>query len=169
VINVITRDPAAQRPGLETEVRFTTPGTELGEDLGARVTQRVSGRRGDVSYTVGATGERTPHHYDAEGDLIPPDPKGQGGVADATGLDLFGKAAFHLAPDQDLTVSANRYRFVQEEIEYRTVPGTPGEEKTRAEPGEPRSQDVGNEHTALHARYQAADLLLDSSVEPDEA
>lgn len=165
VVNVITREPGTQRPGLETEVQFTTPGTELGEDLGARVSQRVSGRRGDVSYTFGATAERTAQNYDAEGDLIPPDPKGQGGIADATGIDLLGKAAIHLAPDETLTLSANRYQFLQEEIDYRTVPGTPGEQKATAEPGQPRSEDVGNQHTALHARYSASDLFLDSDVE----
>lgn len=164
-INIITRDAGAQQNDLRTEVQLTTPASDVAADVGGRLTQRLSGRRGDVSYTFGATAEHTAQNYDASGDLIPPDPKGQGGVANATGLNLFGKATFHLAPGEELTVSGTRYRFLQEEIGYRTVPGTPGEQKTTAEPGESRSEDVGNEHTALHARYSASDLLLGSSLE----
>ena len=165
VINIITRDAGAQENDLRTEFQMTTPASDLAADVGGRFTQRLSGRRGDVSYTFGATAEHTAQNYDASGDLIPPDPKGQGGVADATGLSLFGKATFHLAAGQDLTVSGTRYRFLQEDIGYRTVPGTPGEQKTTAEPGESRSEDVGNEHTALNARYTASDLFLGSSLE----
>ena len=165
VINIITRDAGAQENDLRTELQLTTPASDVGADVGGRITQRLSGRSGDVSYTFGATAEHTAQNYDATGDLIPPDPKGQGGVANATGLNLFGKASFHLAAGRDLTVSGTRYRFLQEDIGYRTVPGTPGEEKTAAEPGESRSEDVGNEHTALNLRYSDADLFLGSSLQ----
>lgn len=165
VINIITHDAGADQNDLRTEVQLTTPASDVAADVGGRVTQRLSGRSGDVSYAFGATAEHTAHNYDAAGDLVPPDPKGQGGVADATGLNLFGKATFHLAPEQNLTVSGTRYRFLQEDVGYRTVPGTPGEQKTTAEPGDSRSEDVGNEHTTLYARYTASDLFLGSSLE----
>ncbi len=166
VMNIITRQPGDRRRNVETEVQITTPGTEFGEDLGSRLTQNVSGRVGDVGYTVGATVEQTANRYDAEGDRIPPNPRGQGGRADATGVNLHGKVGVPLGDDHEITLSATRYEFQQDDDLGRLVPGTVGEQKTTVDPGEEsRSEDVGNEHTAAHARYRASDLFLGSDVE----
>lgn len=91
LINIITRAPAAGAPRFETEVEATSALRGAGDGLGGRIAQGVSGRSGVVDYRLRGSLSRTGSVYDGEGDRIPADPNGQGGLADTEAWDVFGK------------------------------------------------------------------------------
>lgn len=158
LINFRTRDPGGEGLSAETRVRASASTNEADGSLSARVSQTVAGGSDRVRFVASAAHESRGRRYDAEGDMIPVDPQGQGGLSNAEGTSLFGKVAVSLSPSEELSVVANRYELAQDDPEFVTVPGVPGEEKARAEPGDPRSEAVGNENTLLQARYRNGDL-----------
>lgn len=159
VVNVITRPPGEGSARITSELRLSLPATDLGADAGIRTAHRASGSAGELRYTVSGAAEKTSRRYDAQGDPIPADPQAQGGVADALGTDLFGTAALPAGEHGELAFTAQYYRFVQGERELVTVPGVVGEQKATVEPGDPRSEDVGNENLFLGTRYRNRDVL----------
>jgi len=162
LVNVITRAPRAGELRGETTIRATTSSADPGEGLGGRISQTLSGGAESYRFSVGGTLETRGERYDGQGDRIPPHRQGGLGNADATSV--FGRVAFDLSETQRVSVSGDHYRLLQEP-ELLRVPGDPARRlKAGVEPGQPRSEDVGNEHTAFQVGYRNTDVL-DSSVD----
>lgn len=158
LINFRTRVPEGDGLAAETRVRASTSTNEADGSLDARVSQTVAGGSERVRFVASAAHESRGRRYDARGDMVPVDPQGQGGLSNAEGTGLFGKVAVSLSASEELSVLANRYELAQDDPEFVTVPGVPGERKARAEPGDPGSEAVGNENTLLQVRYRNTDL-----------
>jgi iron complex outermembrane receptor protein len=176
VINFITRRGDAEAGGgalrfgteLSTEASLSNPG---GAGLGPRVAQRVSGARGAWDVVASGALARTGALFDAEGDRVPPDPTGQGGFAETTNADLFGKAgyAFGAGRAQRLEVSANYFRSRQatdlaSDFSINALPAY--QEKSRTLPGLALPNAQGTRNTMVNAEYTHAGLgaLLGSRV-----
>lgn len=159
IINFLTRDASGEGLSGTTAVRWSAATNDGDGSLGARVAQTLSGSSGAFSFVAVASYESNGRRYDAQGDMIPIDPQGQGGLANAEGTNLFGKVGVSLSATEDLSLVASHYDLMQEDPEFVTEPGVPGEEKARAVPGDPQSEAVGNENTMLQARYRNTDLL----------
>ncbi|MDX1624678.1 MAG: TonB-dependent receptor, partial [Gemmatimonadota bacterium] len=124
----------------------------------ARLSHHLSGGTGTVRYSGGLALEQTGRVYDADGDLAPLDPLGQGGLADARGVNLFGTLTWRADEEREVSVTFDRYDFAQEDLDFVTVPGVPGQRKATAEPGESPSDEVGNESTVASVRFRDRDL-----------
>lgn len=159
IINFLTRDAAGEGLSGTTGVRWSAATNDGDGSLGARISQTLSGSSGRFSFVAAAAYESSGRHYDARGDMIPVNPQGQGGLAEAEGTSLFGKVGVSLSATEDLSVVASHYDLMQEDPEFVTEPGVPGEQKARAVPGDPQSEAVGNRNTMLQARYRNTDLL----------
>ena len=110
IINLITRPPADERLRFTTDVGTTFSATHPSGSLGGYLRQNVSGRRGRFDFVLGGGLEKSGAFFDADGSRIPPDPNGQGGLADAVNYNLLGKVGFALSKHQRLAFAANLYR-----------------------------------------------------------
>ena len=106
VVNIITRSGTPGDVSFSTSVSTEASLSKLGEGVGPRVTQQLSGSRGPVDFMASGAFGRTGALFDAEGDRIPPDPTGQGGFAETNSYDLFGKAGYSFGA-HGLQLSAN--------------------------------------------------------------
>ncbi|MDX1661870.1 MAG: TonB-dependent receptor, partial [Gemmatimonadota bacterium] len=158
IVNVVTRDPGVGDTENRTSVRVAASTTHPDGSLDARASHHLSGGSGTVRYSAGVALENTGRVYDADGDLAPLDPLGQGGLAEARGINLFGTLLWNVDEDRDLSFTVDRYDFQQEDLEFVTVPGVPGQEKATAEPGDSPSDDVGNESTVASVRFRDGDV-----------
>lgn len=161
VINIITRAPAPGRARFTTTAAGELSTTEWGEGEGGRLAQSVSGRAGVLDYVLSGTVSRVGDYYDAEGDLIPSDPHGQGGLAETTGHDLFGKVGFGFGTRR-LQLSANRY-VSEQQTEYVSDLAldtlAPGTTKARPVGGLRMAEDQGTANTQLSLDFTDTDLL----------
>jgi iron complex outermembrane receptor protein len=161
VINIITRAPAAGGARFTTTLGGEVSGSEWSEGTGGRLAQSVSGRSGALDYVVSGTLNRVGDYYDAEGDLIPSDPHGQGGLAETTGHDLFGKFGFEFGTRR-LQLSANRYVSEQETqyVSDLSVDALPaGTVKARPVGGLQLAENQGTENTQVSLNFTESDLL----------
>lgn len=161
VINIATRRPGTGAPLLSTDVSADGSLSNPGDGVGGRLTQGISGKEGAIDYVASVSATRTSGFYDAEGDLIPADPHGQGGLADTDSYDLFGKTGWEFG-EQRLQLSANHFRSEQE-TEFTADPSVnalaPGEAKARALPGLREDEHQGTRNTVLSLDYTHADWL----------
>lgn len=155
IINIITRSPLGQSLRTRTDVEAGGSLAALGEGLQGRFSQSVSGSSGRVGYTGGFALQRTSGLYDAEGDLIPPDPYGQGGLAASTSYDVHAKTTYSRGPHR-VQILANHYRSEQE-TDYTTDPSVnqqvPGEAKAVAMEGLQLDRRIGSRNTVASADY----------------
>ncbi|MGK7295021.1 MAG: TonB-dependent receptor [Candidatus Wenzhouxiangella sp. M2_3B_020] len=94
VINYVTRRPAASGVEFATEAGTEVSLTHPGDSLAPYFHQAVSGRDGNVDFIADAYVQRTNSFFDADGDRIRPSPQGQGGIADSSIVNLFGKVGY---------------------------------------------------------------------------
>lgn len=159
VINVITRR------GTGGPLRFTTDvGTHAslsasGDGLGARVAQTASGGSGRFDFVASGAFDRTGGFFDAEGDRIPSDPHGQGGVADMDSWDLLGKVGAELGA-QRLQLTANYFR-AEQDTRFAGDPTVDesGAGKARAIAGLDLDQKLGSENLLLNLDLDRPDLF----------
>lgn len=159
LINVITRRGAGGPVRFTTDVSSQTSLTSSGDGVGGRIAQTAIGGSGVLDFVASGAFSRTGGFYDAEGDRIPSDPHGQGGVADMNSWDLLGKIGADLG-EQRLQLTANVFR-AEQDTEYAgdpTVDAT-GAGKARAITGLDLDQNKGSENLLLNADYSRADLF----------
>lgn len=161
VINIVTRAPADGRTRFTTAVGAEVSGSEWGEGAGGRVAQSASGRAGALDYLLSGTVNRVGDYYDAEGDLIPSDPHGQGGLAETTGHDLFGKVGYDFGTRR-LQLTVNRY-VSEQETEYVSDLAVdalePGTVKARPAGGLQLAENQGTDNTQVSLNFTERDLL----------
>jgi iron complex outermembrane receptor protein len=162
VINIITKRPE------RGPVRFTTDvGTNMslshpGDSVGATIRQTVTGSVRAVDYLFGGSFDRTGGFFDAEGDRIPPDPHGQGGLADTNTGDLLAKLRFNLTPKQYVHLTASYFRALQD-TDYTFDPtvnaATAREVKARALAGLDLDRGQESENFVFDVGYTNEDLF----------
>ena len=163
-INIVTKEPAAGGPRFYTEIESSGSPADVGESLSGRFKQQVSGQSGRIDYLASGTYARRGYFYDGEGDLIPQDPQGQGGLGGTTEYNALVKGGYRLTPTQRLQASVNYYRIMQD-LEYLTTPGTaeagsdalPKTVAVRSDsiPG----KDTGTENLVAWLGYSHADVV----------
>ncbi len=158
VINIITRKPGEGPARFTTEATLGFAPTDVGESLRKRVVQRVEGGEGKIDYTFSASAEQTGGFFDGEGDRIPPDPNGQGGLADSDAYNLFGKLGFDLDARQRLEFSVSYYD-IEQNTDFVRVSGVVGEQKTTAVEGEVLGKNQGTENLQTNLVYRNDDVL----------
>lgn len=160
VINIITRAPGAGPLRLTTDVRTSTaPGASaVGQGTSGRVAQTAAGRRGASDFQLGGSFERTGAFFDAEGDRIPPDPYGQGGLSDTRAWSGFGKAGVTRGA-QRVQLSLNRYD-ARQDTRWATVPSRDTTGKARARSGLQLDTPQGSIHTLGSLDYTSEGVRL---------
>lgn len=157
MINIITRKPGEGPARLTSEVTVGFAPTDASESLRKRLVQRVEGGKGKVDYAFSISAERIGAFFDGEGDRIPPDPNGQGGLADSDAYNLFGKLGFDLDAQQRIDASLNYYD-IEQDTDHVLAAGVTGETKTTAVPGEPPGENMGTENLQINVDYHHEDV-----------
>lgn len=157
-INIVTKRPDDGTVNAFAEVgaRFSTE--NMDGSLSERVEGRLSGRSGRFDYVASGSYEDWGYFFDAEGDRIPQDPQGQGGLGGADEVNVLLKGGVQLAAAQRLEATLNVYDFKQD-LAFATVAGVPGEEKattidTTGMPG----KNPGTSNRVATLRYSHEDV-----------
>ena len=158
IINIITKKPGEGPARFTTDVTLGLAPADVGESLRKRLVQRVEGGKGKVDYSFSISGEQTGGFFDGEGDRIPPDPNGQGGLADSDAYNLFGKLGFDLDAQERLEFSVNYYD-IEQDTDFVLVPGVTGEQKTTAVEGDVPGKNMGTENLQVNLNYRNEDVL----------
>lgn len=162
IINIIT-----QSPTVRSGVHFTSYlGTEsalshTGSGNGYRFSQGISGRQNRWTYSLKGSVAQTGNFYDAKGDIIPPDPHGQGGLANTFSYDLNGKLGYNWK-NQQLRFSAN-YLDSDQNTDYISDPSIrqfdPGTHKAEAIKGLDLAKNQGTRNLMTNLQYRNQNLL----------
>ncbi|NUO38845.1 MAG: TonB-dependent receptor [Gemmatimonadaceae bacterium] len=153
VINIITRAPAVERLRYTTELRSSTAAgaDAFGSGTAGRVAQTVAGRRGALDFQLGASFDRTGGFFDAEGDRIPPDPNGQGGLSDTRAWSTFGKAGLTRGA-QRVQLALNHYDATQD-TRWATAPSRDTIGKALSRFGLELETPQGSRNTVANLEY----------------
>ncbi len=159
VINIITKRPEKGEVRHTTEVTLGASTEHFDDSLRSKLVQSVEGGEGRFDYLGSFSVENTEGFFDADGDRIPPDPQGQGGLADSRAYDVLAKVGFEPDQLQRYQVTVNYYD-IKQDTDYVTVPGDISEGiKSRAERGQVPGKDSGTENIQATFEYSHADVL----------
>ncbi|CAI2717107.1 TonB-dependent receptor domain-containing protein [Nitrospina watsonii] len=158
VINIITKSPGEGPVKFSTDVTVGFQPVDVGESLRKRLIQRVEGGKGKFDYILSATGEQTGGFFDGDGDRIPPDPNGQGGIADSDSYNLFGKLGYDPDDRQRFEFSTNFFKL-QQDTDFIRQGGITGVQKTTAVPGDPGGKKMGTENLQVNLNYRNKDVM----------
>ena len=158
-INIITKEPTSDLAAT-TEVGVRGSSADLQESFTGRLHQSVSGRAGGIGFVASGNYESWGQFYDGKENLIAQDPRGQGGLAGADEISLFGKVGSTVAESQHLSASVNFYSFRQD-LKYGRQAGTYGETPTSAttSSGTLPPEEPGTSNLVGQLRYEHSDLL----------
>lgn len=161
VINIITRAGTAGPVRFSTEFGVEGSLTHPDGSIGPRLVQSVSGRSGTIDYALTGSLSRTAGFYDAEGDRIPSDPHGQGGVADMSTWNVLAKLGTEIGA-HGLQLTLNRF-VSEQDTEFTTDPSVneleAGTRKARALRGLDLAENQEAENFVGSLEYRTADLL----------
>ena len=121
IISITTKRPTEGKLSFTTDVGGSSSISHPSGSLGGHARQTVTGKRGKFDFFANGAFDRTGGFFDADGDRLPPDPHGQGGLADTNAFNFLGKVGFDIPRLQRLQVTANRYYAVQD-TEYASDP-----------------------------------------------
>lgn len=160
VINIITRAPGAGPLRLTTDARMSTGmgAGAIGQGTSGRVAQTAAGRRGALDFQLGGSLDRSGGFFDAEGDRIPPDPYGQGGLADTRTWSGFGKVGLGSGA-QRIQLSLNHYD-ARQATNWATIPSRDTTGKARARSGLQLETPQGSLHSVGSLDYSRDDAPL---------
>lgn len=162
VINIITRRASGKPAELEASAGASVSLTHPGDSLGVFLRPQLSGRHGDVDYLLNLAFERTNGFFDAHGERIPPDPHGQGGLADTDSWNVLAKLGYAIDRDQRIQLSIDRYDAIQD-TEFASDPAVkafaPRTVRSRAIPGLVLEDPQGTRNITANLDYRHGDLL----------
>lgn len=121
IISITTRRPTEGKLSFTTDFGGSLSLSHPGDSFGGFVRQTVTGKRGAFDFLLNGSFDRTGGFFDAEGDRIPSDPHGQGGLADTNIYNFLGKIGIDLTKRQRIQFTVNRYYGVQL-TDYATDP-----------------------------------------------
>jgi iron complex outermembrane recepter protein len=162
IISITTRRPTDGRWNFTTDFGGSLSLSHPNDSFGGFVRQTVTGKRGIFDFLVNGSFDRTGGFYDAEGDRIPPDPHGQGGLADTNVYNVLGKFGLDLTKRQRLQFTVNRYYGVQD-TEYASDPSVNTRPalsvKARAIPGLQLDENQDSGNTLFNLDYSNSDIF----------
>jgi iron complex outermembrane recepter protein len=162
IINVITRRPTGEQLQLRTDLSVAAAPRNTTDSLGGSFAQSVAGKRGRLDYTVLGALDRNAGLFDAAGERIPPDPHGQGGLADLWGWNGLARVGLAFTANERLEVSATYFQNLQN-TEHTTDPAVntapAGSEKARVRQGLELEDPVGSRNALFSLGYQHRRLL----------
>lgn len=142
LVNYITRQPEGNDFQSSTKLNSSSSLVSPSNSMGYRLSQSISGSADDLQYHVNGSYEQVGRYKDAEGDVIPVDPHGQGGLSEADIYNLFTKLNYNISDSRSVTLMYNLYSSDQE-TDFVTVPGSYPDEKATAEEGNPEGEPTG--------------------------
>lgn len=159
VINYITKKPGDGELRFVTEADVDFSLTHLGDSWSPSITQGVSGEAGGIDFIVNGHVQWINSFFDADGDRIPSDPHEEGGTAETTSYDFFGKFG-HTFGDQRIDLMVNHYQRNQDAT-FLKVDGDISEGiPTSTIPGaDPRAADQGIKNNVVSPTYSHEDLM----------
>lgn len=157
IINIITRQGAEEPVVSRTTVGTNFSPTHLEDSFGYRVQHSVSGTEDKFSYVAGASIATSGGWFDAAGDRIPPDPLGQGGLADLTTLNLFTKLGYQISDTSNIQLSLNHFTDNQDS-DFALNP-RPSGTKAEARAGLDLANQPSTENTILNLAYNNDNIL----------
>lgn len=164
IINIITRKSAKGAPVYTSEIKAGFSTEHVDDSYRYGLSQSVTGSEGKLDYFVKGSFESKEAFFDADGDRIPPDPNGQGGIADAQDYDLLAKLGYDIDINRRLELMANYYDLEQD-TDYILEPGIYGVQKTRAVKGERGGKNEGTENLNLSLTYLDSKLTDATSLQ----
>ncbi|MBE9222567.1 TonB-dependent receptor [Cyanobacterium stanieri LEGE 03274] len=156
LINIITRGAGDTPFQATTNVSLNSILTDVGDSFGYNLEQSFGGTSRGWNYFFNASYGATGGFFDSEGDRIPPDPQGQGGLADLQTLNLLGKVGYDINENQNIEFSIN-YFDDQQNSDF-TLDPTPSGEKAEARRGLQLPNQPNTENLVLNLRYQNSAL-----------
>jgi iron complex outermembrane recepter protein len=123
LINYATKEPTEEGFNGTTDVSAGFSLTNPSDSFNGSIDQSFYGRTGPVAFILSGYYETFDSLFDARGERLPPNPQGQGGIAESEAYNLFGKAILHLDTQQRISLSGNYYSFEQD-ASYSPVPGS---------------------------------------------
>lgn len=158
LINYVTREPGDGAAEYRTDVSLGTSLTHGGDSANYTLQQSAQGRSDRLSWVLSGFYESYRSLYDAKGKRIPPDPQGQGGIADTDAFNVFAKLGFDLSPSQSLFLAANVYEIEQDTL-YSNGAGAFASRPAPAVSQKPLGEGQGTENTLLSLRYVNDEFL----------
>jgi len=161
VVNIITRTASEEKLTSTTEVGLNASLSHLEDSLGYNLRQLVSGTENNLDYTISAAFTGIGGFFDADGDRIPPDPNGQGGLSDTDTFNILGKVGVNISEGQRLQLTLNHYNDRQN-TDFTTDPSVnrlPGRQKARALEGLDLEDSQGTRNTLINLEYKNEDLF----------
>jgi iron complex outermembrane receptor protein len=159
VINIITKRPEKGETRYSTEVVLGASTEHFDDSLRSKLVQSVEGGEGRFDYLGVASVENTEGFFDANGERIPPDPQGQGGLADSRAYDLLAKIGFEPDKLQRYQISVNYYE-IKQDTDFISVPGNVATgQPTQAVRGDTPGLPTGTENLQATFEYRHANVL----------
>ena len=159
IVNIITRQGTADKLDLKTDVgtRFNTE--QVAGSFSHRFAQTIGGRLDNFDFNLSGSYERVGSFFDSEGDRIPIDPHGQGGLANSDEFSLSGNFGYRFNNEQQLRFSGTYYD-IKQDVDFVTDPGIVGEQKATAVPvTNAPGTSPGTENLSMNAQFIDNDFL----------
>lgn len=161
IVNMVTRRPAYNKDTLQF-ITSVSGNTSLAKDaymksnpLGGRAMQQIYGQKKNFFFNLGGAVEHIGKYYDAQGDLIPLDPLGQGGMANTNNYNVNGKLGYQIDSVSSVEGSVNYYNSLQTPG-YTAVAGDYGITKATARTRGKYPDELGTATRSLNStlRYR---------------
>ncbi|HWQ55511.1 MAG TPA: TonB-dependent receptor [Bryobacteraceae bacterium] len=161
VLNIFTKRYEDGTPHFTTDIGVDASIPHPSGSLGTIVRQKIGGRHDRWDYLFNGSFTGTGGFFDADGNRIPPDPHGQGGLADTRTYNALGKAGYRFG-HQSLVGTLNRFDSSQH-TEWTTDPAVnalpPGSVTSRAISGLDQDLPQGSTNTLVSLDYTHTRLL----------
>lgn len=158
LINYATREPGDGAPEYRTDVSLGTALTHGGDSANYTLQQSAQGRSDRLSWVLSGFYESYRSLFDAKGQRIPPDPQGQGGIADTDAFNVFAKFGFDLSRSQSLFLSANAYE-IEQDTPYSNGAGAFGSRPAPAVNQKTLGEGQSTENMLVSLRYVNDEFL----------
>lgn len=158
IINYATKEPGEGPTEFRTDLSLGTSLTHSGDSSNFTLQQSAQGGSNGFSWVLSGFYESYDSLFDAKGNRIPPDPQGQGGIADTDAYNVFAKLGFDISATQQVYLSANLYE-IEQDTEYSNGVGTFGSRPADAVQQPPLGDDQTTENSLFSLRYVNEDFL----------
>jgi len=162
VVNIITRKPTDDVVS-EAKVGINSSLTQVDDSIGFDTQYSLTGSSGKLDYVFSGSFASTGAFFDADGDRIPPDPQGQGGVSETDTFNVLGKIGYEFDDQQRLELSINHFND-QQDTDFARDPNPSGD-KAEAREGLELPEQPETENTVINLSYSHDNLFLDSKVD----
>ena len=167
IISITTKRPVDGGWNFVTDIGGSTSLSHPAGSFGGDIRQTVSTKQGRFDFLANVAFSRTGGFFDAEGDRLPPDPHGQGGLADTNNYNFLGKVGFDVTRLQRLQFTFNRF-YAKQETEYASDPAVNSlpalSAKARAIAGLDMDEDQDTGNTLFNLEYSNK-RILGSSIQ----